>query len=111
MLNQLFFILMVKTLASSGEDTTIRIWNIDTLECTAILAEHSSWVLSIAAGKDGKTLISGSWDETIRIWDIRTGDCLQTLSNKPYANTNIRGAKGLTKSDKAALKALGAVEN
>ncbi|NER78087.1 MAG: NACHT domain-containing protein [Leptolyngbya sp. SIO1D8] len=100
-----------RTLASSGKDNTIRIWNLESFACQAILAGHRSWVLSVAVGQDGHTLVSGSWDETIRIWDIRTGECLKTLNNKPYANTHIKGAKGLTESDTVTLKALGAVDN
>ncbi|MGC1195818.1 MAG: hypothetical protein WA882_02885, partial [Geitlerinemataceae cyanobacterium] len=67
-------------------------------------------IQSIAFNVDGKTLISGSNDETIKIWDIETGQCLKTLSNKPYANMNITGVKGLSTEEINSLKALGAVE-
>ncbi|MEO1402992.1 MAG: NACHT domain-containing protein [Cyanobacteria bacterium J06635_1] len=98
-----------KTLASSGKDMMIRLWDLDTLKCKTVLTGHHSWVLSLAVGSDGKTLVSGGWDETLRIWDTHSGRCLKTLSNKPYANADITGVKGLTDADRVALRALGAV--
>ena len=54
-------------------------------------------------------LISG--DETIRLWDVQNGQCLKTLrADGPYMGMNISGAVGLTAAQKAALKALGAVD-
>ena len=45
------------------------------------------------------------------MWDIQTGECIKKLINKPYAGMNITGVKGLTEAEKAALKALGAIEH
>ena len=50
-------------------------------------------------------------DETIREWDVHTGACVNTLAaEKPYARMNITGVTGITEAQKAALRALGAIE-
>jgi len=67
-----------KTLATSGEDATIRLWDVQTGEQTAILRGHLAAILTVAFSPDGKLLASGggssyrSFDPTIRIWDITT---------------------------------------
>jgi WD40 repeat protein len=68
-------------------------------------------VSCIAFSAGGRILASGSADETIRLWDAHTGECLQTLSaDGPYAGMNIAGVTGITEAQRAALKALGAIE-
>jgi hypothetical protein len=43
--------------------------------------------------------------------DVQTGECLKTLQpERPYERMNITGATGLTKAQKATLRALGAIE-
>jgi WD40 repeat protein len=75
------------------------------------LEGHTGWVNSVAFSPDGQHLVSGSMDETIKVWDVRTGECLRTLrAEGPYAGMNIAGVTGITEAQKAALKALGAVE-
>ncbi|MFB2768435.1 WD40 repeat domain-containing protein [Pelatocladus sp. BLCC-F211] len=66
---------------------------------------------SIAFSPDGQTIASSSRDGTVKLWDVKTGECLKTLKGeKPYESMNITGVKGLTKTEKVTLKALGAVE-
>jgi WD40 repeat protein len=56
-------------------------------------------------------LVSGGQDETIRLWDAQNGAWQQTLrSERPYERMNITGVTGLTEAQKAALRALGAIE-
>ncbi|WP_445636353.1 hypothetical protein NSTC745_01242 [Nostoc sp. DSM 114161] len=69
-----------KTLASGGNDKTIKIWNISTGEIIHTLSGHSRPVESVAISPDGKTLASGSGDKTIKIWNIFTGKAIRTLS-------------------------------
>jgi WD40 repeat protein/DNA-binding SARP family transcriptional activator len=100
-----------ETLASGSDDRTVRLWDVNTGQTLHILQEHTRGVFSVAFSPDGKTLASSSADETIKLWDVRTGECLQTLrADGPYARMNITGATGLTETQRAALKALGAVE-
>ena len=99
-----------RLLASGSEDMTIRLWDIGTGEYLKILRGHTLLVYSVAFSPDGTLLASGSPDNTIKLWDVRTGECLKTLrSDQPYELMNITGATGLTETQKATLKALGAI--
>jgi len=71
-------------IACACGDRTIRIWNAMTKECTAVLREHTSQVMSISMlssfvgglfGTSGNQNLfcTGSWDQTIRFWNARTG--------------------------------------
>ncbi len=57
-----------KILASGSNDTTIKLWNLDTGKLLRTLKEHSKPVTSVAFSPDGRTLASGSYDTTIKIW-------------------------------------------
>ncbi|MEW6492858.1 MAG: NB-ARC domain-containing protein [Cyanobacteriota bacterium] len=117
--NSIAYSLDGRILASSGLDGTVRLWDVRSGECLRVLQEHTSWVLSVAfTHLDerffpdlGQVLVSSSDDRTIRFWDIETGECLKILSSeRPYEEMNITGVMGITDAQKAALKALGAIE-
>ncbi|NJP08995.1 MAG: hypothetical protein HC866_05510, partial [Leptolyngbyaceae cyanobacterium RU_5_1] len=100
-----------RTLASGGDDQTVRLWDMQTAQCLKILQGHTNWVRSIIFSPNGQMLASGSQDETIKLWNIETGKCLETLrAPRPYEGMNITGATGLTEVQRATLIALGAVE-
>ncbi|MDZ8084894.1 MAG: hypothetical protein RMY16_04740 [Nostoc sp. DedQUE12b] len=100
-------------------------WNINTGECLQTLHGHTNKVSSVNFSLDGKILASSAGDHTTRLWDVRTsecrtiklwdvkmGNCIKTLiPERPYERMNTTGIKGLTSSEKAALKVLGAVED
>jgi RNA polymerase sigma factor (sigma-70 family) len=62
-----------KTLATGGEDGTIRLWDVATYRELATLRGHQRAALSIAFSPDGKTLASGGADDTLRLWDVAAG--------------------------------------
>ncbi len=119
-------------LATGDAAGEIRLWQVADRQELWSRREHLQVVRSLAFSPDGHTLASGSIDHTIKIWDIRKGECLTTLqghgaiklwdvktgkclktlkSDRPYEGLNITGVTGLTKTAKATLKALGAVES
>lgn len=55
----------------------MKLWDVDTSECSKTLNEHTHWVFSVAWSPDGTTLASGSFDFSVRLWDVRTGQCLK----------------------------------
>ena len=57
------------TLASAGDDGTVRLWDAATGATTATLQGHTRGVEAVAFSPDGTTLASASFDGTVRLWD------------------------------------------
>ncbi|MCC5645886.1 serine/threonine protein kinase [Nostoc sp. CHAB 5824] len=68
-----------KTLASSGGDRTIKLWNLATGKQSSLNA-YSQQVNAVMISPDGKTLVSGNDDSTIKIWNLATGKQIRTLT-------------------------------
>jgi WD40 repeat protein len=89
----------------------MRVGDVSTGHGLATLHGHRDAVTTVAFSPDGRGLASGSRDETINFWDMETEGRIKTLQSAgPYAGMKIRGITGITEAQKAALKALGAVE-
>jgi WD40 repeat protein len=50
-------------LFSGSEDGTIRVWNLESKKCVAVLKEHFSTVTSLILSEDGHTLLSAGRDK------------------------------------------------
>jgi WD40 repeat protein len=57
-------------IASAGEDTTVRLWDLAAGKLLHTLRGHTSLVSSLAYSPDGRRLVSGSRDHTVRVWDL-----------------------------------------
>lgn len=58
-------------LASGGDDTVIRLWDVTTQSIKAELRGHEASVADIAFSRDGQWLASaGSRDNTVKLWDL-----------------------------------------
>lgn len=68
-----------KLLANSGDDHTIRLWDVNTRQCVHKMTGHTNRIGSVAFSLKDSTLVSGSVDQAIKFWDIGTGKCLRTL--------------------------------
>ena len=56
------------TFASVSFDSTIKIWDINNLDCLQTLEEHKGKVTGIIKLKNKNVLVSCSCDETIKVW-------------------------------------------
>ena len=59
-----------KTLATAGNDGTVRLWDVATR--AQIGAPFGSGVRTVAFSPDGKTLATAGNDDTARLWDVAT---------------------------------------
>lgn len=63
-----------KRIVSGSDDTTVRVWDVETRkEVFELLRGHTGWVWSVAFSPDGTLIASASMDKTIRLWDANTG--------------------------------------
>lgn len=99
------------TLASGSVDCTVCLWEVASGALRAVLTGHTETINGVAFSPDGSTVFSCGYDGTIKAWDVQTSACVATLQLEgPYAGMNISGVSGITEAQRAALKALGAVE-
>lgn len=54
-----------RTLASGGDDFSIRLWDIPSGECRHTITEHTESVRALAFTPDGTALVSGGWDDRV----------------------------------------------
>jgi WD40 repeat protein len=67
--------------------------------------------MSVAFHPQNAFIASSSDGGTVRVWDTRTLECVYHLFlRKPYEHMNITSARGLTETERANLKRLGAIE-
>ncbi len=101
-------------LASCACDHLVCVWDVRDGRLLYKLQGHTSWVRCIVFSPDSTQLASGSDDGTVKFWAVTpegAGSCQQTIAMEdPYTGMKITGATGITDAQKAALKALGAVE-
>lgn len=74
----LAFSLDGKTLASAGDDGTVRLFNLRGKEL-AVLTGHTGRVNAVALSWDGKSVASAGDDGLIKIWEMATHACTATL--------------------------------
>jgi|GEM_PF-2380199 len=64
------------SVAVSGMDGILRVWDLDSGECTRVLQGHKDFVWTVAMSLDASFAVSGSDDKTLRVWDLRSGECM-----------------------------------
>jgi WD40 repeat protein len=93
------------------ETGIIKVWAAGTGEKLATLVGHTGTIWGVGISADGHMVASGGFDATVRLWQSATGECLRTLrAERRYERMNITGLTGVTETQRAALLALGAVE-
>lgn len=80
-----------KTILSSSNDKTVRLWDVETGQLLHLLTGHRDRVKAVGISPDGELLLSCSADANVKAWDKnqltakKTGDCRYTIraSSKP----------------------------
>ena len=67
-------------LASGGDDTTVRLWDLTNADASMTLEKHTSWANVLAFSPDGGMLASGSTDKTVQLWNTTTGEPVATFT-------------------------------
>ena len=62
-----------RLLASSGNDQTIRLWDLRAARAVNVLMGHTNWVYSVRFSPNSRMLASGSWDHSVRLWQTNNG--------------------------------------
>lgn len=62
-----------RTLATGGEDRTVRVWDLSTGKERAILTGHTDNVEAVAFSPDSSLLATASQDGSLSLWDLTTG--------------------------------------
>jgi WD40 repeat protein len=70
-----------KTLATSGYDRLVLLWDLPSLKVTRTLKDHTDAVYALAFSPDGKALASASADRTVKLWHVASGRRDRTLSD------------------------------
>ena len=67
-------------LASGGDDTTVRLWDLTNAAKSMTLQKHTGWTNVLTFSADGEMLASGSTDKTVQLWNTTTGEPLATFT-------------------------------
>jgi WD40 repeat protein len=65
--------------ATSGRDSTARIWDSTDGSCIGLLKGHTATIPSVVFSPDGKILATASEDGTARLWDLASGGIVSVL--------------------------------
>jgi len=76
-------------LASGSGNSTIKLWDMETMKELRILKGHSADIRSVAFSPDGQILASGSNDNTIKLWDVHNWKELRTLEEHSKAVNSV----------------------
>jgi WD40 repeat protein len=71
-----------KYLASGSEDTSIRLWDLETGAC-GVLQGHIKWISTNLFSPDARYIASGSDDETIMVRDLQKGSTMTIWKSHP----------------------------
>jgi len=68
-----------KTLLTAGDDRTLKLWDLGTLELMKTLNGHTDIIYNARFSPDGSRILSASEDATARLWEVKTGKSMATF--------------------------------
>ncbi|HRW09654.1 MAG TPA: WD40 repeat domain-containing protein, partial [Caldilineaceae bacterium] len=96
---------------SGGLDSALYVWDPATGATLHQLDVFNDGVNDMRFLPKSNILLAACFDGAVRIYDVKHGSLLATLNVPgPYEGMNITGVTGITEAQRAALMALGAVE-
>ncbi|MCI0682022.1 MAG: WD40 repeat domain-containing protein [Gemmataceae bacterium] len=92
-----------KTLASAGDDQSVRLWRLDQGQLdqnqrVRTFTGHRSAVQQLAFSANGQRLLSASTDGSLRVWDVATG---QSLVHVPWKPAHLQDTEGNVAASRA----------
>ncbi len=66
-------------IATSSEDSTVKLWDLETGDFVRQLTGHTGTVWDVEFSPDGRRLATASSDQQVYIWDVLTGELLIAL--------------------------------
>jgi WD40 repeat protein len=86
-----------RTIASTGVDATIRLWDADAAKQLAVLRGHKSFAFTVDFDPtDTRIVTAGSFDHTARVWNLTTGRAVLTLPHPSVVNSASYSPDGTT---------------
>ena len=74
------------SLASGANDSTVKLWDIQTGGVVRTFLGHTGFVRSVSISTDYTVIVSGSSDGKIFLWDIQTGEYLYIIEQQDSVN-------------------------
>jgi len=92
--------------ATSGDDGTVRVWELPSARPLLELRGHQGKVRRVAFSTDGTVIVSTSEDKTARIWNAADGKLLRTLEGHgaPVRGLSLHGKWIATSSDDKTIR-------
>ncbi|MCP4697230.1 MAG: hypothetical protein GY862_10315 [Gammaproteobacteria bacterium] len=72
---------------SGSNDSTLKLWNLETGVEIRSFRGHDGYGLSVAFSPDGHQALSGSSDNTLKLWDIETGAAIRSFEHSTDINS------------------------
>lgn len=87
-----------KTVAATGQDRKLRLWDTQTTKLKATLTGHTGPVNAVVYSPDGKIIATtgGRTDNTVRLWDAVTGETKAVLTGYTPINAVAYSPDGKT---------------
>lgn len=101
-----------QSLLADGSGLDMYVYNARTDKAIDNLTGHTSTLTSIVTNPVSSTIASSDVEGVVKLWDVTSGASLaSSWVSGPYQGMNITGTTGLTRDQRQALIALGALDS